>query len=424
MNPPRPGSSACDVTVIGAGVVGVCCALALQREGHRVVVIDPRQPGTATSFGNAGIIATGSIMPYSTPELWKEIPGILFGRMSPLVLRWRHLHRSIPWLLKFLAAGRSRRAVERTAAELASLSRGAERAHRDLMHLASADANLMRPAGYLEVYRDGARFDRESRWERSLVERHGTAAEVLHADELHQLEPGLASVFERGWFFPDKAFVVNPVALTRAYAEAFVALGGELRHEQVRGFEIGAEGPVRVVTDLGMHRVSHVVICAGAWSAKLARQLGSRVPLETERGYHLNVPWSDGLTLNRPVVVMDHHYVLAPMADGVRITSGAELGGLVAPPDFRHIRRAHAHARQVLPGLGSAVNREWMGYRPSLPDSKPVIARSPRCARVLFAFGHGHLGLTLSAVSAEAIAALVAEREFSVPLAPFRVDRF
>jgi D-amino-acid dehydrogenase len=410
------------VTVIGAGVVGMCCALQLRRDGHGVTVLDPKPPGMATSFGNAGIIATGSIIPYSTPGLWRTVPAMLLDPLSPISLRWRHLPRATPWLARFLFHGRSSR-VERITAEMAPLVGAAHAAHAVLMSDNAIDPDLMRPVGYLYAFRDARKFESMS-LQRELLARHGVAFAVLDGDEIGQLEPGLSRAFRTGLFIPDGAFVTEPVALTRAFAEAFCALGGEIRRESVSGFEIGRKGPERVVTDSGRHDVDRVVVAAGAWSRKLARMLGSDAPLEAKRGYHLSLPWNDEVTLNRPVIVGDHQYTLCPMRDGVRVTSGVEFGGLDLAPDYRRIRRLLPDARKSLPGLGEEVAREWMGHRPSLPDSKPVIAGSPRFGNVFFAFGHGHLGLTLSAVTGQAISDLVAGRPTPVPLAPFAIDRF
>ena len=411
-----------NVTVVGAGIVGMCCALRLQQDGHRVTVIDPRQPGTVTSFGNAGIIGTSAIMPYSAPGLWKKLPKMLLDPMSPLRLPWRHAPKAAPWLLRFLAAGNKAK-VAQTAGEMAPLVRATERAHRDLITTNGIEQTLMRPVGFLEVYRDAKMLDATA-YEQSLLSQHGFRFEVLSADEIRQLEPGLSGDFTKALFLPDESFVVHPVALTRAYTEAFLGRGGDMRHEKVQRFELGSDGPRQVVTDLGMHAVDRVVIAAGAWSRELARMLGSEVPLEAERGYHLNLPWNDKITLNRPVFVAEKYYLVVPMRDGVRVTSGSEFGGVELPPDFRRIYRILRDARRALPSLNGEVNREWMGYRPAIPDSKPVIGRSPKHKRVFFAFGHGHLGLTLSAVTSELVSCMVAERDSPIALEPFRVDRF
>ena len=195
--------------------------------------------------------------------------------------------------------------------------------------------------------------------------------------------------------------------------------------EEARRFEMGPNGPTRLVTDRGMHDLDQVVIAAGAWSGRLTAKLGQPVPLDTERGYHVNLPW-DGANpvLGRPTVVGGPQFVLCPMADGLRVTGGVEFAGIEAAPDFRRIRRMVGLARKVLPGLPEGIEREWMGYRPSLPDSKPVIGRSTRHGNVWFAFGHGHLGLTLSAITGRMIADAIAGRPEAIPLAPFRANRF
>ncbi|MFQ6023596.1 MAG: NAD(P)/FAD-dependent oxidoreductase, partial [Acidiferrobacterales bacterium] len=357
-----------------------------------------------------------------TPELWRQIPRMLLDPLSPLMLRWQYLHRIAPWLLRFLAAGRRKR-VEQTAAEMAPLVTPADKAHRALMKAHNIDGGLIRSGGVLKVFRDPRRLDATA-LERELLARHGIEVDVLDADGIHQLEPGLAHSFQSGLLYRDETFVPEPLVFTRAYADAFVSLGGRIQYETVRRFDMNADGPQKIVTDLGMHEVDRLVVAAGAWSRNIARMLGSDAPLDTERGYHLNVPWSDRITLNRPVFVVENYYYLCPMQDGVRVTSGAEFGGLDLPPDFRRIHRILQDARESLPGLDGEVTREWMGYRPSMPDSKPIICQSPHFDRVFFAFGHGHLGLTLSAVTGEAISDLIARRDSAIPLAPFHIDRF
>jgi len=253
----------------------------------------------------------------------------------------------------------------------------------------------------------------------------GIGYEILDADQLHQLEPGLARDYGCAVFHADSGFVSNPFALTQSYLRVFLARGGELLREEARRFEMGEHGPARLVTDRGIHPLDQVLITAGAWSRPLSAALGAPVPLETERGYHLNLAW-DGRapTLRRPTLVGDLGFVLCPMDDGLRLTSGLELAGLAAPPDFTRIRRLLPLAQAVLPGLSGEVDREWMGYRPSLPDSKPVLGRSARYANTWFAFGHGHYGLTLAAVTGRLIADAMAGRAERVPLAPFRAERF
>ena len=408
--------------VIGAGIVGVCCALRLQARGFDVCLFDPREPGSATSFGNAGVIADSFIMPYSTPGLWKQLPGMLLSGDGPLKVRWPYFVRGLPWLLRFMSEAR----VERTrqvAAELATLGRLCQSSHRELMREHDVDANLMKANGVLKVYRDPRVIENHA-LEHEVLREHGFPVEVLDGDELRQLEPGLSREFRAAEFLPVMGQVAQSVKLTEAYFEAFVRLGGRHIKESARRFEMQSEGPKRLITDLGIHDVDQVLIAAGAWSRELVNALGIDVPLDTERGYHISVDWCDELVLNRPVMDGENFFVMAPMLDGVRVTSGTEIGGLSLPPDFSRVRRILGYARASLPKLTGAVNREWMGYRPSMPDSKPVIGRSPRHAGVFFAFGHGHLGLTQAAITSKLIEELVMGVPTSVAVAPFSAERF
>jgi D-amino-acid dehydrogenase len=251
----------------------------------------------------------------------------------------------------------------------------------------------------------------------------GVRFDILNPDEITQLEPHLARRFVRGLFQPDSAFVSSPFRLTQAYLEQYGRMGGGFVQERVRGVRPDGDG-VLLDCELGFRRFDAVVIAAGAWSKQLARQVGDHVLLDTERGYHLNLDPGEAGELRRPVVFPERGFVLAPMQDGIRLTSGVELAGLNAAPDFTRIRRLLPAARAMLPGLSDTVTRQWMGYRPSTPDSLPVIGASPRASRVFYAFGHQHLGLTLSAVTGRLIAALVAGRAPGLDLSPYRINRF
>lgn len=408
------------ITVVGAGIVGTCCALQLRLAGHEVTLVDRDEPGTATSFGNAGIISSGSILPYATPGIWKAVPGMVLDPLGPLMLSWRYLPRATPWLLRYLAEGRSSRA-HAVAAEMAPLTTAGYDAHRSLMSAGDVEAGLIRQEGYLHVWREADGFE-QTALQRALMAEHGIACEVLDGDGIAALEPGLARDFRYGFHVPEGGFAVEPVALTQAYAAAFEARGGIIRRERVTGFEMAGPGPRSLVTDSGKHALDLLLLATGAWSRPLLRQLGLDAPLESERGYHLSLRPGEGLALSRPVVVGKPRYTLAPMRDGLRLTTGAEFAGLDAPPNYRRIHRLVADANRSLPGLGETVEREWMGHRPVLWDSKPAIGRSPHHDTVFYAFGHGHLGLTLGAVTARLIAELIGGQE--PPIAPFSLARF
>lgn len=406
------------VAVVGAGIVGVCCALHLQNAGHETTLIDPRAPGTATSFGNAGGIVTGSVVPNSTPALRRDIARILFDRDSPVRLHWWYLPKIAPWLLRFLREGSDAR-VQQIARSLQPLVSRAYEAHRELITLAGVDG-IVRPVGWLKVYENEAAFAGTA-YDREIMAANGVSFDVLNTDDIHQLEPALARRFVKGLLQPDSAFVSSPYKLTEAYVVHFARLGGIVVQDRVRGVR-PTDGGIELDCERGFLSFDAGVIAAGAWSKQLAGQVGDRVLLDTERGYHLNI---DSLTeLRRPVVFPEKGFVLAPMQDGVRLTSGVELAGLDAPPDFSRIRRLLPHAQQMLPGLSDTVTRQWMGYRPSTPDSLPVIGASPHTPHVFYAFGHQHLGLTLSAITGRLVAALVGGRAPEIDLSPYRVRRF
>jgi D-amino-acid dehydrogenase len=409
------------VAVVGAGIVGVSCALHLRRAGHEVTLLDPRPPGTTTSFGNAGGIVTGAVVPNSTPALRRDLPRILFDKDSPVRLRWSYLPRLAPWLLRFLQEGRDAR-VRQIAGALQPLVSRAYDAHRELIALSGADG-IVRPVGWLKVYASKATFA-ATQYERTIMAANGVRFDVLHGDEVRHLEPALAPRFDRALFQPDSAFVSSPRKLTEAYAAQFTRSGGVVVQERVRGIAPDAAG-VSLDCEFGYRQFDAVVIAAGAWSKELVRQVGDRVLLDTERGYHLNLDRGDAGDLRHPVVFPDQGgFVLAPMQDGIRLTSGVELAGLDAPPDFSRIRRLVPKAKEALPGLSGQVTRQWMGYRPSTPDSLPVIGRSPRSPHAYYAFGHQHLGLTLAAITGRLVAALVSGKPPEFDISPYRIERF
>ena len=407
------------VVIVGAGIVGMACALFLQRDGHAVTVIDPREPGTAASSGNAGIIAINAVAPIALPGLVRRAPRLLFDRDGPVRLRLAYLPRIAPWLLRVLLAARPDR-VEKISTALAALLDHANDAYGELLRLGDAAA-FYRRTGWLKVYSTEAAFD-QSAEERDLMRWHGVRFDILSGGEVRHMEPELAPIFVRGMFFPDCGLVLNPERLVATLAATFRERGGVIQREAARRF--GAAGRQReVITERARYTADAVVVAAGAWSGPLARALGARVPLDTERGYHLMFDMPEP-GLRRPTLWGNHGFNLAPMETGLRLTSGVEFGGLDAPPNYRPIERLAGLAQTMLPGLTAQPRSRWMGFRPSLPDSLPVLGRSARQDGVYFAFGHQHLGLTLGAVSGRIIADLVAGREPGLDLAPYRAERW
>ena len=280
----------------------------------------------------------------------------------------------------------------------------------------------MRREGQLQVYEGGARFDAaRPAWD--LRRRHGIAFDLLESPgAIAEIQPGLSPRFTHAGFTPDWLNTVDPALWTEHLAHAFVAAGGVIEQAEVRDLT-PREGAVAVVTGAGTRVADQVVVAAGAWSHQIARMIGDRIPLETERGYNTTFPTAS-FDLRTHLTFADHGFVVSRIGDGLRVGGAVELGGLTLPPNYRRAEILVRKAAGFLPGFDPRGGTQWMGFRPSLPDSLPVIARAPGAERVIYAFGHGHLGLTQSAGTAELVAALAMRRDPAIPLAPFDPRRF
>lgn len=411
------------VAIIGAGVVGAATALTLATEGYLVTVIDHGEVGAGTSSGNAGGIVTGAVTPTATPGVLRSIPSYIFDPNGAAVLRPAYFLRVLPWLLRFIEAGRPAR-VASIAQALEPLVSKSMQAHLALADLSGA-RDLIRPVGWLKVYKSDAGFA-ETALERELMTRHDVNFSILNAAEVADLEPLLnQDAYTRGVFQPESGFVNYPTALTQAYFEGARQRQAQYIQESVLEVRPSDDGGVAIRTDKTTRQFDFVVVAAGAWSKKFAQQIGDKVSLDTERGYHISFGATGNELLRRPVSFPEKHCVLSPMHDGISLVTGDELAGLTAPPDYRRVRALAPFARSVLPGLAEqAIQREWMGHRPSTPDSLPVIGRSPSCKNVFYAFGHGHLGLTLAAITAQLIAGMVSGHPDPFDLSPYRISRF
>ena len=412
-------------TVIGAGIIGICCACYLQRAGFAVTVVDRLGPGEATSFGNAGGLATGEIVPHATPGLIWEIPGWLLDPLGPLAVRWSYLPRAMPWLIRFLLAGSEPR-VRKIAAALAMLSEVSQADYQPLLEAAGL-IDIVARNDCLYLYDNEAQFLAEKfNWD--LRREHGITFETLTSGALHELEPDLApgitfGVRMHGWYH-----VLDPYRLVTGLAKQFQRQGGKIERGEVLAVERaegGAEGRVRCLRldDGRSLEVERLVIAAGAWSSKLVEQLGSRVPLESHRGYHVMILRAP-IKPQRLVLYTPQGFVVVPMEMGIRVAGTVEIAGLEAPPNYQRAQVLLRKAKHIYPALDGLKGEEWMGHRPALPDSLPVIGKSPVVENAYFAFGHGHLGLTFGATTGRLIAELVAGSPPSLDLRPFRIDRF
>jgi len=408
------------IVVIGAGIVGMACALNLLRDGHKVTVVDRLPPGEGTSFGNAGVFATAAVVPVPVPGVWKKVPGMLMDPHGALRLRWTQLPRMAPWLLKFLSHGR-REEVIRISAALADILGDSANEHAQLARGTPAE-RYVRASDYFYLYKDRAAFEGDAfGW--SLRKQHGARWEVLEGDAVREAEPALGTTNQCAVVLKDHGQAWEPSRLVKGLAEAFVAGGGTILQRDVTDLDIGPDRVRAVLTPEGRIDCDRLVIAAGVWSAKLAARLGSKVPLESERGYHVTVA-DPGVEIHRPLAYAAAKVVATPMEDGIRMAGLVEFGGLNAPPDPRRWETLLHHLRILLPGIRTDKVTTWMGHRPSLPDSLPVIGPARGLPNVLYAFGHQHVGLTGGPKTGRLIADLVAGRTPNIDMAPFSVERF
>jgi len=409
------------VTVIGAGIVGLCCARSLQRRGRVVTVIDPDEPGRGTSFGNAGLLSTGSVFPEGHPGLWKQLPKLLLDPTGPLTIRPAYLPKMLPWLLRFLASTAPNR-VEKTSKALASIILPSVQHYLDLFNDIPRDQVPIRQQGCLYLY-PTTRDVLAAAPTNAARRRRGVAVEILGPNEVRQLVPAIGPDMAGGALATQSGHTTSPLALSNLLAAQIKREGGTFIRAKAIGFEIGAVGPTHVRTDRGNIAVDDVIIAAGAFSKPLAAALGNTVPLDTERGYHMMLP-EPRIDVRVPMLIPSMGFAITPMDDGLRLAGTVEFAGLEAPPNYDRSEILLRHARRLFPELHEAGKEPWMGYRPSMPDSLPVISRSNRFDRVFYAFGHGHLGLSLGAVTGRIIADLLVDGTSDLDITPFRTDRF
>lgn len=406
--------------VIGAGIVGISAALFLQRDGHRVTVIDERGPGEGTSKGNASVLAIESCIPVATPGVVWDVPGYLRDPLGPLAIRWSYLPKIAPWLMRFIAASKPER-VEEISIALRSVLTQALAAHKTLA-AAAGEPGILHETGWLAIFETDKKFE-SYKWDLELQRRRGVPFQVLPAEEIRQFEPSLQPIIKHAVYYPENAYAANNYRLVTLLAADFARNGGTILREKVTGFGFGASGPNEVVTSNGRHAADQVVVAAGAWSKHLTAQLGHKVPLDTERGYHVTLP-QPGKMPRMPLYAGDSSFAITPLEIGLRFAGTVELGGLEAAPDYRRAEILMKHGRRLFGELNETGRSDWMGFRPSMPDSLPVISRGTRWANTYFGFGHGHVGLTLGPVTGRLIADLAAGRDPGLDMRPFRIDRF
>ncbi len=387
--------------MLGAGMVGVSTAIAARQRGLSVVVIDRREPGSETSYGNAGIISSGSILPLNTPALWKNLPKYL-SNTHP-ALRWNvpWAIANAGWVIRFLASATPSQTRPRAAA-LAGLIGTSLQLHRDWIVKAEA-GHRMRETGWLKAWRgDGLAA---AKAEQAALAEFGIRSEVLDRQGISALEPNIIPAYRVGLLHSQTASVDSPGAVVKAYATMLAGQGGAVRQSEIRRIVPEGDG-WRVVLTGAEIRARHVVVALGPWSAELLRPLGYRVPLATERGYHQHFVPNPARKLLRPIHDADGSFLMTPMEQGIRVTSGVELTARDAPSNYAQLEAVVPMARSVIE-FGEPVGERWRGARPTLPDSLPMIGQAPRHRGLWLAFGNQHIGFTTGPGTGAAIAAMI-----------------
>lgn len=406
-----------DIAIIGAGVVGLAIAERLIAEGREVTLVDPGVPGMGASYGNAGTIADYAVLPVGTPDVLRNLPSLLFDRNSPLAIRRAALPALLPWLARFAWQSLPGPAA-RNAANIARLLADACPNWLDL-GARLGGAEILQKRGCLYVYESKAGFvaaEKDMAFRRGL----GISVDLIGPEVLRQMEPGLPEVEGGAAYFPNAVFLNDPGRMVGLLAER-VREGAEILQARAERLERMPDG-VAVSGPGFQMKVRRVVIAAGAHSRALAAMAGDRVPLDTERGYH--VEWDMAVPpVTRPTCPTARGFYLCPMQGRLRVAGTVELGGLTAPPSPHRVAKLVEGARAIFPDL-PAPSREWMGFRPSMPDSLPVIGPSRAGAEVIHAFGHGHLGVSMAPVTARIVADLIVGRAPEMDLSPYLPTRF
>ena len=409
-----------DAIVLGAGIVGTSVALQLVKRGLAVALIDRRAPGEETSYGNAGVIEGNTIFPPAFPSNFAALLRIALKRATEADYHVSYLPWVMPWLLKFRAASTPRRVIE-SARLMRPLFARALAEHEALLAEAGASSYLRRE-GWLKLYRSDHGFAALKR-ELALADEFGIPYRPLSPDAALELEPNLAPVFRHAVHWPRAASLTNPLAVTKAYAARFAQLGGVVMRGNARSLH-RSDGYWRIDTEEGPLDAAHAVAALGPFAPDVLGPLGIELPLGIKRGYHRHYRGAGNATLTRPVLDAEIGYCLAPMEQGIRLTTGAEFAASDAPPTPVQLDRLLPSARELFP-LGEPVEAAlWMGSRPCFPDSRPVIGPAPGQRDLWLAYGHAHWGLTLGPATGRLLAEMMTGATPFCDPAPYGAGRF
>ena len=405
------------IAVVGAGIVGICSAFFLQKNGFQVTLLDKKEPGSMTSFGHACTFADYANVPVNSPDLFRDIPSMLLRSDGPLAVDFFHVLKNINWTTKFLQNCTTKK-VEYISKSLGNLLNNASISYDEIFTDVKVSEYIKNEEA-LYLYQNETEF-LKAKTTNELRQKNGVRIKTLSKNKILDLEPSLAPVFFNGQIFIGSRHTTNPSMISKRIFETFINNGGEFIQSHVDDL-IVEDDSVNVNLNNNNHKFEKVIICAGAWSNNLSKKIGESFPLDTERGYH--VMFNNHGLINRPVGWSQSGFYLVQLEEGLRAAGTVEIAGLSKPENKKRIQMIESQARRLLPQLNE-VKSTWLGFRPTLPDSLPVIGPSKRNKNIIYAFGHQHIGWTLGAVTGKIINSICNERVPNINIEPFSPSRF
>jgi D-amino-acid dehydrogenase len=407
------------VGVIGAGIQGVCISLCLIKKGFKVTLIDREDPGKeSASYGNAGHFSPYASVPINRPDILTDVPSMLFSSTGPLAIKWSYIPKMIPWFLKFIK-NCTKKKMMHTAKYMHQILDLAIPAYDELFEEIDI-SGLVENKGIIYFWTDKDLKSREL--EINIRKELGVKQQLLKPHEIHDLEPHIKQIYHGGVLYPQARHTRNPRKILLKLFDLFIKRGGRFEKKNVQSISYGEDNKPVIKTDLDFFKFDKAVIACGAFSKKITDKLDEKIPMETERGYHVHFKNHDHL-LSRPVIFLNRGFGITPMEQGLRVVGTVEFGGLDNPLSKKRILNLVNNAKYLFPEL-KEHHDEWLGFRPTLPDFLPVIGPSKKNKNLFYSFGHNHLGWTLGAISGKIISKMIAEEKTNLDLSPYNSLRF